>query len=84
MLQSFDSLAISLSDLHNYFDSSTKLFSGPAKCLDISAKPFFTLYYIHCNIFSIENRSWILDCKTEMQLLLDFSFFIVYKERKFV
>jgi len=44
--KSFDSLAISLNDLHNYFDSSPKLFSGPAKFLDTSAKPFFTLYYI--------------------------------------
>jgi len=68
--KSFDSLAISLSGLHNYFDNSPKLFSSPAKFLDTSAKPFFTL---HCNMFSIENRSWILDCKT--QLLLDFSFF---------
>jgi len=33
-----------LTFLHNYFDGSTKLFSGlyPAKFLDTLAKPFFT------------------------------------------
>jgi len=33
-----------LTSLHNYFDSSTKLFSGlyPTKFLDTLAKPFFT------------------------------------------
>jgi len=37
----FDILA-TLSILHNYFDSLTKLFFlSPAKILDLSAKPFF-------------------------------------------
>jgi len=40
-----DILTTSLSVLHNYFDSSTKLIFliqlYPAKILDLSAKPFF-------------------------------------------
>jgi len=41
--KNFDILTTSLSVLHNYFDSSTKLFSNLylAKFLDISAKSFF-------------------------------------------
>jgi len=38
--KNFDILAISLSVLHNYFDSSTKL-SDPAKILDLSAISLF-------------------------------------------
>jgi len=40
--KNFDILAINLSVLHNYFDSSTN-FSDlyPIKMLDLSAKPFF-------------------------------------------
>jgi len=43
MLQNFDILAISLSVLHNYFDSSTNYFFDPypVKILDLSAKPSF-------------------------------------------
>jgi len=42
--KNFDILATSLSVLHNYFDSSTKLlFWSPAKILDPLAKPFFTV-----------------------------------------
>jgi len=38
--KSFDTLATNLSDLRNYFDSSTKLFSDLylAKFLDVSVK----------------------------------------------
>jgi len=44
--KNFDILAISLSVLHNYFDSSTNLqqnqiFPDPAKILDLSAKLCF-------------------------------------------
>jgi len=51
-----DILATSLSVLHNYFHSLTKLlyqsFSNlyPAKILDLSAKPFFPCKYGICNI----------------------------------
>jgi len=40
-------LATSLSVLHNYFDSTTKLFflSVSSKILDLSAKPFFLRIY---------------------------------------
>jgi len=36
-----DILTISLNVLHNYFDSSLKLFSNLVKFLDTSAKSFF-------------------------------------------
>jgi len=42
--KNFDSLATSLSVLHNYFDSSIKLLFWslcPAKILDLLVKPFF-------------------------------------------
>jgi len=41
--KNFDVLTTSLSVLHNYFVSSTKLHFDPypAKILDFSAKPFF-------------------------------------------
>jgi len=43
--KNFDILATSLSVLHNYFDSSTKFFLNlyPAKILDLSNKPVFSL-----------------------------------------
>jgi len=43
VVKSFNILAISLSVLHNHFDSSTKLFSdlNLAKFLDTSVKSFF-------------------------------------------
>jgi len=49
MLQkNVDILAIGLSVLHNYFDSSTKIiFPYLAKILDLSAKLFFPcIYYV--------------------------------------
>jgi len=51
--KNFDILAISLSILHNYFDSSIKLFQDLylAKFLDISAKPF-----IQCRYLFIKNK----------------------------
>jgi len=44
MLQKVLILAISLSNLHNYFDNPNKLFSNLylAKFLDTSTKPFFS------------------------------------------
>jgi len=54
-VKSFNILTIGLSVLHNYFNSSTKLFSNPylyiAKFLDISAKSFFSYYFsISCHL----------------------------------
>jgi len=47
IVKSFNILATSLSDLHNYFNSLTKLFSNlyPAKLLDTSAKSLFPYLY---------------------------------------
>jgi len=46
--ENFDILTTSLSVLHNYFDSLTKLFflSVSRKILDLSAKSFFPYKYI--------------------------------------
>jgi len=34
-----------LNVLHNYFDNLTKLFSDPAKILDLSAKPLYSCIF---------------------------------------
>jgi len=58
-VKNFGILATSLSVLHNYFDSLTKLLFSPysAKILDLLAKPFFScLNYCFSVIFWEENH----------------------------
>jgi len=54
---SFDIIATSLSDLRNYFDSPTKLFSDLylVKFLNTSAKHFFCVAFFLFFYFSIKH-----------------------------
>jgi len=53
---SFDIIAISLSDLRNYFDSPTKLFSDLylVKFLNTSTKHFFCVAFLFLFFFSYQ------------------------------